>query len=99
MLRELPYLPMTSRQAVLPPPAILPLASMARRLGVTQAFLRRLAETGQVPAIDAGGGRWLFSPAVTEAALAELVAAQVQVPTAPRAHAGELPMFPATPTM
>ncbi len=50
-------------------PAILTLACMARRLGVTQTWLRSEAKSGRVSCIPAGK-RYLFSPEAVETALA-----------------------------
>lgn len=68
---------------------VVSLSKMARRLDVSQKWLREMAEAGRVPAIAAGPGRFLFSVAATEAALAQLLAAQV-----PHANVGGLPNFP-----
>jgi len=89
MLFDAPYLPIPSL-----PAAVLPLSKMARRLGVSQKWLRDQAEAGIIPAIRAGPGRFLFSIAVTEAAIAQLLTSQ-----APQANVGELPHFPTMPTM
>ena len=47
---------------------LLPLSRMARRLGVTQQWLRDLAETGQIPCLKAGN-RYLFNPVAVQEAL------------------------------
>ena len=51
-----------------PTPAILPLGRMARRLGVTQSWLK--AEAGRVPCVRADR-RFLFAPDAVERAIAE----------------------------
>ncbi len=55
---------------------VLSLPRMARRLGVTQAWLREAAEVGNVPSLRAGR-RLLFNPAAVEKAVAQQ-AAQVR---------------------
>jgi excisionase family DNA binding protein len=52
-----------------PSPPLMGLARMARRLGVTQRWLRDEADAGRVPHLRAGT-RYLFAPAAVEAALA-----------------------------
>lgn len=52
---------------------LLTLARMARRLGVTMAWLRNMADAELVPCLKAGT-RYLFNPQVVEARLAELAA-------------------------
>jgi excisionase family DNA binding protein len=52
---------------------LLSLSRMARRLGVTQAWLRQQANAGNVPHLKAGT-RYLFSPSAVEAALAKAAA-------------------------
>lgn len=52
-------------------PNLLSLSRMARRLGVTQRWLKDAADQRIVPALLAGN-RYLFAPAAVEAALAEL---------------------------
>jgi hypothetical protein len=52
------------------PPQILSLGRMARRLGVTQTWLRAEADADRVPSLRAGN-RLLFAPEAVEAALAE----------------------------
>jgi excisionase family DNA binding protein len=42
---------------------------MARRLGVTQQWLRREAEAGNIPCLKAGN-RFLFNPVAVQEALA-----------------------------
>jgi len=54
-------------------PKILDLSRMARKLRVTQAWLRSVAESGLVPCLNAGG-RLLFVPKAVETALAALAA-------------------------
>jgi hypothetical protein len=56
-----------------PPPAILSLSRMARRLGVPQRWLRDEADAGRVPSIRAGT-RYLFAPAAVGRVLAERAA-------------------------
>jgi hypothetical protein len=48
---------------------LLSLSRMARRLGVTQQWLRDEAEAGRVPCLPAGN-RYLFNPSAVEEALA-----------------------------
>lgn len=55
---------------------VLTLARMARRLGVTQAWLRTEADTGRLPCLCAGA-RYLFA-AAGEAVLAERAGAERQ---------------------
>lgn len=55
-------------------PQLLPLGNMARRLGVTSAWLRREALAGRVPALQADS-RLLFVPEIVEQVLAERAAA------------------------
>ncbi len=62
-------------------PTVLTLPRMARRLGVTQAWLRELADAGRIPSVSAGAGRFLFNPDAVEAALSALAA---QGPTLPQ---------------
>lgn len=50
---------------------ILSLGRMARRLGVTQGWLRAEAEAGGVPCLRAGPRDYLFAPEAVEAALAQ----------------------------
>lgn len=50
--------------------ALLPLGPMARRLRVTNAWLRAEADAGRVPCLRADK-RYLFAPLAVEAALAE----------------------------
>jgi hypothetical protein len=57
---------------------ILNLPRMARRLGVTQVWLRREAEGGRVPALQAGS-RFLFEPEAVEDAVARRAAEGVEV--------------------
>lgn len=52
---------------------LLSLPRMARRLGVTQAWLRAAADGGEVPCLKAGR-RLLFNPGAVEKALAEQAA-------------------------
>jgi hypothetical protein len=52
------------------------LARMARRLGVTAAWLRAEADGGRVPCLRAGK-RYVFSPAAVEQALARRAAQEV----------------------
>ena len=52
---------------------LLSLARMARRLGVTQQWLRDQADTGQIPCLKAGN-RYLFNPVAAQEALAEKAA-------------------------
>lgn len=42
-------------------PPLIPLAAMARRLNVTQKWLRAEGEAGRIPCLNAGG-RLLFNP-------------------------------------
>ena len=48
---------------------LLSLSRMARRLGVTQQWLRDEAEAGNVPCLKAGS-RYLFNPPAVQEALA-----------------------------
>lgn len=48
---------------------LLSLGRMARRLGVTQHWLRDQADTGKIPCLKAGN-RYLFNPAAVQEALA-----------------------------
>ena len=52
---------------------LLSLGRMARRLGVTQSWLRSEAERGRVPSVPAGN-RYLFNVTAVEAVLAERAA-------------------------
>lgn len=52
----------------IPQPDVLPLARMARRLGVTQTWLRSEADAGRVPCLRADR-RYLFSSAAVDAIL------------------------------
>lgn len=58
----------------LSPQKLVPLASMARRLRVTTAWLRAEAEAGRVPSLKAGE-RYLFVPEIVEAELLKRAAA------------------------
>lgn len=60
-----------------PLPDVLPLARMARRLGVTQTWLRSEADAGRVPCLRAGR-RYLFAAAAVESVLAERAAQERQ---------------------
>lgn len=53
---------------------LLSLARMARRIGVTQDWLRTEADTGRVPCLKAGK-RYLFNAAAVQEALAAKAAA------------------------
>jgi len=53
---------------------LLTLPAMARQLRVTQAWLREQVQSGQLPALDAGG-RLLFNVAAVERVLCERAAA------------------------
>jgi len=53
---------------------LLALPMMARRLRVSQHWLRSEADAGRIPHIRAGGTRYLFSPAAVEAILADRAA-------------------------
>lgn len=55
------------------PEAVLSLARMARRLGVTQRWLRDEANAGRIPHLRAGT-RYLFSPEAVERTLPERAA-------------------------
>jgi excisionase family DNA binding protein len=48
---------------------LLSLSRLARRLGVTQQWLRDQAEAGRIPCLKAGD-RYLFNPAAVQEALA-----------------------------
>lgn len=52
---------------------LLTLPRMARRLGVTQAWLRAEADAGRVPYLKAGA-RYLFNPTAVQESLAVLAA-------------------------
>ena len=52
---------------------LLSLARMARRLGVTQKWLRTQADSGDIPCLKADN-RYLFNPAAVEEALADKAA-------------------------
>ncbi len=54
---------------------VLSLPRMARRLGVTQHWLREMAIVGNVPCLQAGK-RLLFHPATVEASIARLAGSQ-----------------------
>jgi hypothetical protein len=56
---------------------VLTLARMARRLGVTQTWLRSEADAGRVPCLR-DGHRYLFAVAAVETVLAERAAAERQ---------------------
>ncbi len=56
---------------------ILSLPRMARRLGVTQAWLRREAQASRVPALQAGS-RFLFEPEAVEESVAQRAACPKQ---------------------
>lgn len=60
-----------------PLPELLPLSRMARRLRVTQAWLRTEADAGRVPCLRAGN-RYLFAAAAVESILAERAANERQ---------------------
>ena len=55
---------------------VLTLGRMARRLGVTQRWLRAEAEAGRVPCLPAGK-RLLFEPVAVEESLAKQAATTV----------------------
>lgn len=57
---------------------ILNLPRMARRLGVTQTWLRREAEAGRIPVLRAGT-RFIFEPEAVETAIAQRAAESVEV--------------------
>ena len=48
---------------------LLPLPILARYLRVSQSWLRKEAQSGRLPAVDAGGGRYLFSRVAVERVL------------------------------
>ncbi|MDG2383564.1 MAG: helix-turn-helix domain-containing protein [Pirellulaceae bacterium] len=48
---------------------LLSLSRMARRLGVTQKWLRDQADAGKIPSLKAGN-RYLFNPAAVQKSLA-----------------------------
>ncbi len=48
---------------------LLSLSRMARRVGVSQQWLRDQADTGKVPCLKAGN-RYLFNPSAVQSALA-----------------------------
>jgi hypothetical protein len=52
---------------------ILPLRMMARRLGVTQRWLREQSNAGRIPHLRAGR-RYLYAPDAVEAAVAAMAA-------------------------
>lgn len=52
---------------------LLSLSRMARRLGVTQQWLRDQADAGKIPCLKAGN-RYLFNPVAVQEALAEKAA-------------------------
>jgi hypothetical protein len=56
---------------------LLPLAQMARKLRVTNAWLRSEADAGRIPCLRAGK-RYLFAPAVVVEILAERAATERQ---------------------
>jgi hypothetical protein len=58
-----------------PPPVLLGLARIARRLGVAQRWLREEANAGRVPCLRAGT-RYLFAAAAVEQALADRAAGE-----------------------
>lgn len=60
---------------------LLVLSRMARRLGVTQHWLREQADTGKVPHLKAGT-RYLFNPHAVQTALAEVAAERKAVTNA-----------------
>lgn len=60
-----------------PLPDVLSLARMARRLGVTQTWLRSEADAGRVPCLRAGR-RYLFAAAAVESILAARAAQERQ---------------------
>lgn len=51
-------------------PRLLPLPAMARRLHVTQKWLRAETESGRIPALNADG-RLLYAPETVERLLVE----------------------------
>jgi len=53
---------------------LLTLARMARRVNVTQHWLREQAEVGNVPCLKTGKSRYLFNAAAVEEAIAEMAA-------------------------
>ena len=57
------------------PDELFPLSRMARRLGVTQAWLRDQADAGNVPRLKVGN-RYLFHVAAVQAALAKAAQAR-----------------------
>ena len=50
---------------------LLTLPQLARRLKVSQRWLRDEAEAGRIPCLNAGSGRYLFSSTAVERALLE----------------------------
>jgi len=60
-----------------PLPDVLSLPRMARRLGITQTWLRAEADAGRVPCLRAGT-RYLFAAAAVEKALAERASRQTE---------------------
>ena len=65
---------------------VLSLGRMARRLGVTQCWLREQAEAGTVPSLRAGR-RYLFNPVAVQESLA-VQAAKLQTTDAGRMPQG-----------
>lgn len=53
---------------------VLPLARMARRLGVPQHWLRQQADAGVVPCLKVGKSRYVFNVAAATKAVADLAA-------------------------
>lgn len=53
---------------------ILPLARMARKMGVTTEWLREQAEMGNVPCLKTGKKRYLFNVAAVQEVLADMAA-------------------------
>ncbi len=56
---------------------VLSLPRMARRIGVTQQWLREQADTGHLPCLKAGN-RYLFNPEAVEQAVAAKAAEACQ---------------------
>ena len=64
---------------------LLSLPRLARRLGLTQKWLRDQAESGEIPCLRAGS-RFLFDYEAVETALAKRAAKSREGPVAPAGH-------------
>ena len=65
---------------MIPPSPLLPLARMARELGVPRDWLQREAESGALPSVQAGDA-FLFHPPVIERILVQRASQVVNAQT------------------